>query len=236
MLTIGLDADDTLWENEAFFHLTQDDFVRLLSDHAEAGTIRARLHDTQIRNLEIYGYGVKAFTLSMIQTALELTGNAVPGQTVARLLALGQEMLRHPVHLLPGVAETLARLQGRRLILITKGDVLDQERKLASSGLAEAFDRVEIVQHKTPATYAAALRRARVAPQDFLMAGNAMRSDVLPVIEIGGHGVLIPAALGWVHEHADDPDHPRFHRLGRIGELPALIERIEAASWGAGAG
>lgn len=228
MLTLGLDADDTLWENEAFFHLTQDDFVALLSDHADAGTIRARLYETEIRNLEIYGYGIKGFTLSMIQTALELTGNAVSGQTIARLLALGQEMLRHPVRLLPGVPETLARLSGRRLILVTKGDVLDQERKLASSGLAGAFERVEIVQRKDPATYAALLRRAGVAPADFVMAGNAMRSDVLPVIEIGGHGVLIPAALGWAHEDAAAPDHPRFHRLSRIDELPALIERLEA--------
>lgn len=226
-LVIGLDADDTLWENEAFFHLTQDDFVRLLADHADADTVRARLYDTEIRNLEIYGYGIKGFTLSMIQTALELTGGAVPGAVIARLLELGQEMLRHPVHLLPGVTETIGALRGRRLILITKGDVMDQERKVASSGLAEAFERIEIVQHKTAQTYAALLRRTGVAPDRFVMAGNSMRSDVLPVIEIGGHGVLIPAALGWAHEHAADPEHPRFHRLSRITELPGLIAWIE---------
>ncbi|MFC0810662.1 HAD family hydrolase [Paracoccus panacisoli] len=228
MLTIGLDADDTLWENEAFFHLTQDDFVALLSDHADPATIRARLYDTEIRNLEIYGYGIKGFTLSMIQTALELTGGELPGPVTARLLALGQEMLRHPVRLLAGVEEALAGLAGHRLILITKGDVLDQERKLATSGLAEAFDKVEIVQHKTPAAYRSVLRRAGIAAEGFLMAGNSMRSDVLPVIEIGGHGVLIPAALGWAHEDAADPDHPRFHRLDRIAALPTLIARIEA--------
>lgn len=228
MLTIGFDADDTLWENEAFFHLTQDDFVALLEGHADPDVIRARLHETQVANLEIYGYGIKSFTLSMIQTALDLTGNDLPGHSVARLLALGQDMLRHPVHLLDHVRETLADLRDHRLILITKGDVLDQERKLATSGLADAFDKVEIVQHKTPAAYLSVLRRAGIAAEGFLMAGNSMRSDVLPVIEIGGHGVLIPAALGWAHEDAADPDHPRFHRLDRIAALPALIARIEA--------
>ena len=227
MLTIGLDADDTLWENEAFFHLTQEDFVRLLSDHADPDEVRARLYETEIRNLEIYGYGIKGFTLSMIQTALELTGDDLPGATVARLLALGHEMLRHPVRLLPGVPEALSALSGRRLILITKGDVMDQERKVASSGLADAFDRIEIVQHKTPAAYAAILRREGLAAERFVMVGNSMRSDVLPVIEIGGHGVLIPAALGWAHEDAPDPAHPRFHRLARLTELPALLCRIE---------
>lgn len=227
MLTIGLDADDTLWENEAFFHLTQEDFVRLLADHADAATVRARLYDTEIRNLEIYGYGIKGFTLSMIQTALELTGGDLPGPVTARLLALGQEMLRHPVRLLDGVEAALDALADHRLILITKGDVMDQERKVASSGLAARFERIEIVQHKTEDAYAAVLKRAGVAPEGFLMAGNSMKSDVLPVIGIGGHGVLIPAALGWAHEHADDPDHPRFHRLARIGELAALVARIE---------
>ena len=140
MLTIGLDADDTLWENEAFFHLTQDDFVRLLSDHAEAGTIRARLHDTQIRNLEIYGYGVMAFTLSMIQTALELTGNAVPGQTVARLLALGQEMLRHPGVLSGSTDEIAERIRGYR-------DVYGISYLIVQDRHAEAFGKViELLQ------------------------------------------------------------------------------------------
>lgn len=228
MLTIGLDADDTLWENEAFFHLTQEDFIRLLTDHADAETIRERLYATEIRNLEIYGYGIKGFTLSMIQTALDLTGGDVSGATIARLLELGQDMLRHPVQLLPGVEDALAALADHTLILITKGDVMDQERKLATSGLAELFDRVEIVQNKTPEAYAAVLRRARLGAEEFIMAGNSMRSDVLPVIEIGGQGVLIPAALGWAHEDAEDPDHPRFHRLKRLTELPELVARLEA--------
>lgn len=230
MLTIGLDADDTLWENEAFFHLTQEDFVRLLADHADADTLRTKLYETEIRNLEIYGYGIKGFTLSMIQTALDLTGGEVPGTTIAQLLDLGQSMLRHPVKLLPGVEDALSALSGHRLILITKGDVMDQERKLASSNLADFFDRIEIVQNKTTVAYAAVLRRAQLEPDGFLMAGNSMKSDVLPVIELGGHGVLIPSALGWAHEDADHPAHPRFHQLKRIADLPGLVAQIEAAA------
>lgn len=228
MLTIGFDADDTLWENEAFFHLTQDDFVGLLDGHADPDVIRARLHEVQIANLEIYGYGIKSFTLSMIQTALDLTGNDVPGHTVARLLGLGQDMLRHPVHLLDHVHEVLAELRDHRLILITKGDVLDQERKVAASGLAPLFEAIEIVQDKTPQAYERVLQRHRVQPEDFLMAGNSMRSDVLPVIEIGGRGVLVPARLGWVHEHAEAPESDRFHRLDSLAGLPDLVRRIEA--------
>lgn len=199
MLTIGFDADDTLWENEAFFHLSQDDFVGLLAGQADERVIRERLHEVQVANLEIYGYGIKSFTLSMIQTALDLTGNDLPGQTVARLLGLGQDMLRHPVHLLDHVREVLADLRDHRLILITKGDVLDQERKVAASGLAPLFEGIEIVQDKTPQAYARVLQRHRLEPEEFLMVGNSMRSDVLPVIGIGGRGVLVPARLGWVH-------------------------------------
>lgn len=227
MLTIGFDADDTLWENEAFFHLTQEDVVRLLAPHADEAAIRDRLYQTEIRNLEIYGYGIKGFTLSMIQTALELTDNAVPGPVIARLLELGQEMLRHPVRLLPHVESVLAALRDHTLFLITKGDVMDQQRKIAASGLAGLFERIEIVQQKSPAEYAAILRRESVAAADFVMVGNSMRSDVLPVIGLGGQGVLIPAALGWAHEHAEDPEDARFHRLETLAGLPELVARLE---------
>ncbi|MBB1492891.1 MULTISPECIES: HAD family hydrolase [unclassified Paracoccus (in: a-proteobacteria)] len=232
MLTIGFDADDTLWENEAFFHLTQDDFVSLLKGHGDPDVIRAHLHDVQVANLEIYGYGIKSFTLSMIQTALDLTGNDLPGPVVARLLRLGQDMLRHPVHLLDHVRDVLADLRDHRLILITKGDVLDQERKVAASGLAPLFEGIEIVQDKTPQAYARVLQRHRLEPEEFLMVGNSMRSDVLPVIEIGGRGVLVPARLGWVHEHAEPPESPRFHRVDSLADLPALVRRIEGYSTG----
>lgn len=230
MLTIGFDADDTLWDNESFFHLTQDDFVRLLGLHGvEEARARDLLYQTELRNLDLYGFGIKGFTLSMVQTALELTGNDLPGSVIARLLELGQEMLRHPVRLLPHVIETLDALRDFRLVLVTKGDVMDQERKIALSGLAPRFERIEIVQFKNTGDYSGVLARAGVAARDFVMIGNSMKSDVLPVIELGGRGVHLPYRLGWAAEHADDPDSARFHRIASMADFPALVRALAAA-------
>ncbi len=223
---IGFDADDTLWENETFFRSTQAGFARLLEGHAPPERIAAHLFDTECRNLARYGYGIKGFMLSMVQTALELTENRLPGEAVAEILAMGQEMLAHPVHLLEGAAGAVEALSDRRRILITKGDVLDQERKIALSGLAERFDAIEIVQHKTPDAYAAVFARHGITPDRFLMAGNSMNSDILPVLQAGGNAVLIPHDLTWLHEQGADPDHPRFHRLERIADLPALVAKL----------
>ncbi|MFC3629893.1 HAD family hydrolase [Paracoccus angustae] len=225
---IGLDADDTLWENETFFRMTEGEFVALLGDHADGADIASRLLDVERANLARYGFGIKGFMLSMVQTAIELTDGRIDGRAIGRILELGQEMLAHPVDLLPGVPQALEALDGRRLILITKGDGIDQERKIAASGLAERFDAVEILADKSPEAYARVLLRAGVAPDRFLMAGNSMKSDVLPVVELGGHGVFIPHALTWAVEHAPAPDHPRAHRLETIADLPALIRRLEA--------
>lgn len=228
---IGFDADDTLWENETFFRLTESTFLDLISPHA--GADRQRIADhllaVETRNLGIYGYGIKGFMLSMIQTAVELTGGRVPGHAIGDILSRGQEMLAHPVHLIDGAAETVAAVAPRRRILITKGDVIDQERKIALSGLAEAFDAIEIVQDKSPATYARLFARHGIAPDRFLMVGNAMRSDILPVLEAGGWAVHVPHDLTWSVERAEDPDHPRFARLRRIADLPALLVRLESA-------
>lgn len=223
---IGFDADDTLWENETFFRTSQAGFADLLQGHAPPDRIAAHLFDTECRNLALYGYGIKGFTLSMVQTALELTENRLPGEVVARILDMGQEMLAHPVHLIDGAEGAVEALSDRRRILITKGDVLDQERKIALSGLAARFDAIEIVQHKTPDTYRAVFARHGIAPDRFLMAGNSMNSDILPVLEAGGHAALIPHDLTWMHEAGEAPDHPRFHRLERIADLPALVERL----------
>ncbi len=227
---IGLDADDTLWENETFFRVTEAEFCALLADHGDAETIATRLYDTESANLARYGYGIKGFMLSMVQTAIELTDGRIEGRQIARILDLGAEMLAHPVTLLPGVEQALDALQGRRLILITKGDLMDQERKIAASGLAERFAAVQILADKTPEAYARVLMGQGVEPARFLMAGNSMRSDVIPVLELGGTGVFIPHDLTWNHEHADAPDHPRLYQLTDMGGLPALIAQLEGAA------
>lgn len=227
---IGLDADDTLWENESFFRLTEAEFCALLADHGAAEDIITRLFDVERANLRRYGYGIKGFMLSMVETAIELTDGAVDGRTIGRILELGREMLAHPVDLLPGVEAALDALEGRRLILITKGDLMDQERKIAASGLAERFAAVEILAEKSPESYGRVLWAQGIAPERFLMAGNSMKSDVIPVLELGGWGVFVPHEVTWAAEHADAPDHPRLREIARLDELPALVERIEGGA------
>ncbi len=227
--TVGLDADDTLWHNETIFRLTHARFVDLLDDHGDAETIETRLAEVERRNLRLYGYGVKGFTLSMIETAMELCDGGAPPEVVREILAAGREMLAHPVETLPGVDETIAELSDRyRLILITKGDLLDQERKLAASGLGERFAAVEIVSEKDRATYDRVFSRHGTGPAEAVMAGNSMKSDVLPAIAAGAFGVHIPYAVTWAHELADAPENePRYVSLARIAELPDWIAAID---------
>ena len=229
--TVGLDADDTLWHNETLFRLTHARFVDLLDDHGDAETIESRLADVERRNLRLYGYGVKGFTLSMIETAMELCDGGAPPEVVREILAAGREMLAHPVETLPGVDEVVAELsETYRLVLITKGDLLDQERKLAASGLGERFAAVEIVSEKDRATYERVFARHGTGAAEAVMAGNSMKSDVLPAIEAGAFGVHIPYHVTWAHELADAPDgHPRYVSLSRIGELPDWIAAIADA-------
>jgi putative hydrolase of the HAD superfamily len=223
--TIGLDADDTLWHNERYFHLTQARFAELLCDHAEQTHLMERLEAAERRNIGTYGFGVKGFVLSMIETALEVTEGRVPGPVIAELLAAGREMLAFPIELLPGVEGTISRLApDYRLVLITKGDLLDQERKLAQSGLGEMFDAIEIVSHKTPSAYAEIFSRHGEGPEAALMAGNSMASDVIPPILAGGWGVHVPQGPEWALERADAPvEHARFRRLDRLDHLPELL-------------
>jgi len=229
--TVGLDADDTLWHNETIFRLTHDRFVGLLADHADRDTLEARLAETEKRNLRLYGYGVKGFTLSMIETAMELTGGEAPASVVREILAAGREMLAHPVETLPGVDEALAALSDRyRLVLITKGDLLDQERKLAASGLGDLFAAVEIVSEKDRGTYDRIFARHGTGAAEAVMAGNSMKSDVLPALEAGAFAVHIPYAITWAHELADAPEnHARFGALERIADLPDWIGASERA-------
>lgn len=223
--TVGLDADDTLWHNETIFRLTHDRFIDLLSDHADRDTLEARLAETEARNLRLYGYGVKGFTLSMIETAMDLTGGEAPASVVREILAAGRDMLGHPVEPLPGVDEALAALSGAyRLVLITKGDLLDQERKLAASGLGDLFAAVEIVSEKDRTSYERVFARHGTGPEQAVMAGNSMKSDVLPALAAGAWGVHIPYAITWAHELAEAPlDHPRYGALDAISDLPHWI-------------
>jgi putative hydrolase of the HAD superfamily len=228
LTAIGFDADDTLWQHEQFYRLTEERFAALLADYAEAKDLTARLLEAEKRNLALYGFGVKGFTLSMIETAIDVTGGAVPAATIREILEAGREMHAHPIETMPHARETLAALAGRyRIILITKGDLFDQERKLAQSGLGEFFDAVEIVSDKTDRTYERIFARHADGPSRAMMVGNSLKSDVVPAIAAGSWGVHVPHDLTWSLEHADAPvDAPRFRRLPHLGELTTLIDEV----------
>ncbi|MBX3575681.1 MAG: HAD family hydrolase [Rhizobiaceae bacterium] len=228
LTTIGFDADDTLWQNEQFFRLTEKRFAALLADHAEHDHLIERLLEAEKRNLATYGFGIKGFTLSMIETALEVTEGRVPSAVIGEIVAAGREMLAHPVETLPGVQQTLKQLAGAyRLVLITKGDLFDQERKLAASGLGELFDAVEIVSDKSAATYDRVFARHGDGAGRAMMVGNSLKSDIVPAIQAGAWGVFVPHPLTWVLEHVAPPaDSPRFREIANVGDLPPLIEAI----------
>ena len=225
---IGFDADDTLWQNEAFFRMTEQRFTELLSEHGAHEVITAKLLEAERRNLAFYGYGVKGFTLSMIETAVEVTKGEVSASVIAEILSFGRQMLQNPVETLPHVHETLDALAGRyRIILITKGDLFDQERKLAQSGLGDYFDAVEIVSEKTPKTYERIFGRHADGPQRAMMVGNSIKSAVAPAIAAGGFGVHVPHELTWVLEHAEAPEeNPRFRRITDLSGLVPLLRQI----------
>ncbi|WP_323779897.1 HAD family hydrolase [Thalassovita sp.] len=230
LATIGFDADDTLWHNERFFRLTQDRFATLLQDYADPDHLMDRLLQAEKRNIGQYGFGIKGFVLSMIETALDVTGDRVPGSVIRALVDAGQDMLQHPIELLPHARDAVTALaKTHRVILITKGDLIDQERKLAQSGLGDLFDGVEIVSQKTPTVYAEIFNRLGNGPETGLMVGNSMRSDVVPMVEIGGWGVYVPHGLVWEIERAEAPAGAhKYQAIDHLGELPALVERIEA--------
>jgi putative hydrolase of the HAD superfamily len=228
---IALDADDTLWHNETLYRRSRDEFVRLLGDVAAEQTIIDRLDATEGRNLEEFGFGIKAYTLSLIETAVELTAGQIDGSQIQRIIDLGHGLINAPVELLEGVRDTLPVLaEAHRLMLLTKGDLLDQERKLHRSRLAKYFSEVEIISHKDQSSYARLLRRYDVAAERFMMVGNSLRSDVLPVLALGGSGVFVPFEIVWLHEQAETPpaDAPGFYELKQFSELPALLARLEA--------
>lgn len=230
LTTIGFDADDTLWQNEEFFRLTQKRFVELLADYAEPDHLAERLLQSERKNLGHYGFGIKGFMLSMIETAIEVTDRTVPADVIAEIISAGQEMLRHPIHLLPGAQEAVAALApDYKLVLITKGDLLDQERKLAQSGLGDMFDAVEIVSEKVPQTYIRAFMRHGDGPDRAMMVGNSMKSDIVPAIDAGAWGVHVPARYEWEIEKADAPlGHPRFQVLDTLNAFGGFLDGLKA--------
>ena len=199
--TIAFDADDTLWVNETYFRDTEERFASLLESYETKNTIDQELFKKEMQNLPVYGYGIKGFMLSMIELALELSNGAVSPKALQEILVMGKEMIAHPVELLPHIKEVLEKLSKRyRLIVLTKGDLLDQERKLEASGLSEYFHHVEVMSDKTPEKYKHLLDHLQIKTSEFLMVGNSLKSDVLPLIEIGAQAIHIPFHTTWAHE------------------------------------
>ena len=226
---VALDADDTLWHNERLFISVREQFCDLLERYTPQGVPGDRLDEVEMINLRHFGYGVKGFVLSMIETAIELTGGRVEAADVRTIIGWGREMLDSPVELLEGVAEAVERLAGEfRLILLTKGDLLHQETKLARSGLGRHFAGIEIVSEKNADTYRSVMTRYRVEPSAFAMVGNSLRSDILPALEAGAQAIYVPYESTWVHERveADRLAAWRFHEIATIGELPALLRSL----------
>jgi putative hydrolase of the HAD superfamily len=226
---IAFDADDTLWQNETLYLAAQSQFKQLLARYHDPEWIAQRLDQTEARNLEHFGYGIKSFILSMIETAVELTEGRIQGEEVQQIVNFGKDMLHTPIQPLDHVEETVARLaESHDLMIITKGDLLDQETKVARSGLARYFKYVEITSGKSRDTYRAILTRHQVEPSRFMMVGNSLKSDILPVVELGGIAVYIPHPLTWAHENQLDRqiESDRYFELEHIGLLPALVERL----------
>jgi putative hydrolase of the HAD superfamily len=224
---IAFDADDTLWVNEPYFRETENQFAGLLEDFMPHHTILAELYKTEIANLPLYGYGIKGFVLSMIETVLRITAGKIEPMVINRAIELGQEMLQKPVELLDGVEEVLKALHGKyKLVVATKGDLLDQQRKLTKSGLDHYFHHIEIMSDKQERDYQKLIKHLDCKPEEFLMLGNSLKSDVLPVLNIGGHAVHIPFHTTWVHEHIDHTiEHANFYQMESLSEvLPKLME------------
>ena len=225
---ICLDADDTLWHNMRHFHATETALFDMLRPFAAADVTRERMIACEIRNLPLYGYGAKGFTLSMIETAMDLAGDKLSTDTIRGILAAGRALMAHPVDLFDGVEETLERLAKiAPLVLVTKGDLLHQESKLAASGLGDLFSGIEIVSDKKVDTFRTLFSRWNIAPQEAVMAGDSMRSDILPALEAGAWAAFIPQDGAWVHESAPAPsDHACFTQLERLADLPDWIATI----------
>jgi putative hydrolase of the HAD superfamily len=218
---IAFDADDTLWNNEHYFQETEKKFCELLEDFLPQHTVSRELLQTEINNISLYGYGIKAFILSMIETAIRITDRNIKAETIERIIGFGQELLEKPVLLIDGVEGVLKLLKPKyRLVMATKGDLLDQERKLKKSGLIDYFHHIEIMSEKKESDYKKLLRHLDIQPGELMMIGNSIKSDILPVLNIGGHGIHIPYHITWAHEHVETViDHVNFRQVDRIKDI-----------------
>ena len=224
---IAFDADDTLWSNEPFFQEVEKQYTSLLEPYGTADKISAELFQTEMSNLKCLGYGAKAFTISMVETALRTSRGTISGDDIQRIIELGKSLLQMPIELLPGVEETLKtlRTQGNyKLVVATKGDLLDQENKLERSGLSMYFDHIEVMSDKTEKEYRRLLNNLQVSPEEFVMVGNSLKSDIQPVLSMGGYGLHIPFEVMWQHEVVEVFSHERLYRIGKISHLLNLFQ------------
>lgn len=218
---IAFDADDTLWDNEGYFEETENKICDLLSDYMPPHSLSREILQTEVANLPLYGYGIKGFILSMIETTMRISNNTLPVTAVEKIIQLGKELLEKPVVLLPDVETVLQSLKPKyRLVMATKGDLLDQHRKLHKSGLGHYFHHIEIMSEKKEQDYQKLIKRLDIKPDEFVMVGNSLKSDVLPVLDIGGHAFHIPYHTTWEHEKVEvNITHPNFRQLNAIGQI-----------------
>ena len=222
---IGFDADDTLWVNEPYYRDAEKQFVNLIKAYGVEGDIAGALFKTEIANLELYGYGIKAFMLSLVECAIQLTNGTVSAQTISRIIGIGKEMLKRPIELLDDVKEVLETLAPNyKLIVATKGDLLDQEGKMKRSGIASCFHHIEVMSDKQEAHYVQLLNHLDIEPSRFLMIGNSMKSDIIPPLSLGARAIHVPFFTTWAHEEVEkDPDSDRFIRVEGIRDVLGLI-------------
>jgi len=222
---IAFDADDTLWVNEPYFRHTEEQFYNLLGEYSSQRGLERDLLKIEIENISLYGYGIKGFVLSMIETALKVTDNKISSEVIGRIINLGKEMMNQPIELLDGVEEVLEALKEKyRLVVATKGDLLDQERKLKKSGISHYFHHIEIMSEKDDANYLKLIKHLDIPPDKLMMVGNSLKSDIVPVLNVGGYGVHVPYHITWAHEHIEDSiDDEKFKSVEGIREILAFL-------------
>lgn len=224
---IAFDADDTLWSNEPFFQEVEKQYTDVLKPYGTSEEISAALFQTEMKNLRLLGYGAKAFTISMVETALQVSQQKIAAEDIRHIIELGKSLLEMPIELLPGVKETLKALKEKgnyKLVVATKGDLLDQENKLERSGLAPCFDHIEVMSDKTEKEYRRLLNILQIEPSEFLMVGNSLKSDIQPVLSLGGYGVHVPFEVMWQHEVVDTFTHDHLKQIKGVDELLSLLD------------